>query len=97
MVLRISIEKFRCNLRWADPRTLLISWMDAISVLLIGWVDTVRVCVIRKRSSIELANRDLPEFLVEPCKYKLKKKCFEIRVVNVEKPVYKTVLTCVIY
>ncbi|KAG5873450.1 hypothetical protein JTB14_007217 [Gonioctena quinquepunctata] len=51
----ISIDKFRCNLRWADSRTLLI-----------GWVDTVRVCVIRKRSNIELANRDLPEFLVDP-------------------------------
>lgn len=51
----ISIEKFRCNLRWADSRTLLI-----------GWVDTVRVCVIRKRSNIELANRALPEYLVDP-------------------------------
>ncbi|CAH1107551.1 unnamed protein product [Psylliodes chrysocephalus] len=50
-----SIDKFRCNLRWADSRTLLI-----------GWVDTVRVCVIRKRSNIELANRDLPEYLVDP-------------------------------
>ncbi|KAF7274362.1 vacuolar protein sorting-associated protein light isoform X2 [Rhynchophorus ferrugineus] len=51
----VSIEKFRCNLRWADDRTLLI-----------GWVDTVRVCVIRKRSNIELANRALPEYLVDP-------------------------------
>ncbi|XP_074029511.1 vacuolar protein sorting-associated protein light [Leptinotarsa decemlineata] len=51
----ISIDKFRCNLRWADSRTLLI-----------GWVDTVRVCVIRKRSNTELANKDLPEFLVDP-------------------------------
>ncbi|XP_015836358.1 vacuolar protein sorting-associated protein 41 homolog isoform X2 [Tribolium castaneum] len=51
----ISIDKFRCNLRWADSRTLLI-----------GWVDTVRVCVIRKRSNFEMANRDLPEFLVDP-------------------------------
>ncbi|CAH0548772.1 unnamed protein product [Brassicogethes aeneus] len=51
----IPIDKFRCNLRWADSRTLLI-----------GWVDTVRVCVIRKRSNIELANRDLPEYLVDP-------------------------------
>lgn len=55
---RITLEKFRCNLRWADSRTLLI-----------GWVDTVRVCVIRKRNSIELANRDLPEYLVDPGKY----------------------------
>ncbi|XP_025830960.1 vacuolar protein sorting-associated protein 41 homolog [Agrilus planipennis] len=51
----MAIEKFKCNLRWADSRTLLI-----------GWVDTVRVCVIRKRSNIELANRDLPEYLVDP-------------------------------
>ncbi|CAG9814950.1 unnamed protein product [Phaedon cochleariae] len=51
----LSLDKFRCNLRWADSRTLLI-----------GWVDTVRVCVIRKRSNIELANRDLPEYLVDP-------------------------------
>ncbi|XP_056634578.1 vacuolar protein sorting-associated protein 41 homolog isoform X1 [Diorhabda sublineata] len=51
----VSADKFRCNLRWADSRTLLI-----------GWVDTVRVCVIRKRSNIELANRDLPEYLVDP-------------------------------
>ncbi|CAG9772738.1 unnamed protein product [Ceutorhynchus assimilis] len=51
----VSIEKFRCNLRWADSRTLLI-----------GWVDTVRVCVIRKRSNIELAVRALPEYLVDP-------------------------------
>lgn len=52
---RGSIEKFRCNIRWADDRTLLI-----------GWVDTVRICVIRKRSNIELANRALPEYLVDP-------------------------------
>ncbi|KAF5292644.1 hypothetical protein FQR65_LT11196 [Abscondita terminalis] len=51
----ISIDKFRCNLRWADARTLLI-----------GWVDTVRVCIVRKRNSIELGNRDLPEYLVDP-------------------------------
>ncbi|KAJ8956298.1 hypothetical protein NQ318_015034 [Aromia moschata] len=51
----VSIDKFRCNLRWADSRTLLI-----------GWVDTVRVCVIRKRSNIELANQALPEYLVDP-------------------------------
>ncbi|KAF5291751.1 hypothetical protein FQA39_LY14239 [Lamprigera yunnana] len=50
-----SVDKFRCNLRWADARTLLI-----------GWVDTVRVCIIRKRSSVELGNRDLPEYLVDP-------------------------------
>ncbi|KAK9887593.1 hypothetical protein WA026_023476 [Henosepilachna vigintioctopunctata] len=51
----LSIEKFRCNLRWSDARTLLI-----------GWVDTVRVCIIRKRSNIELANKNLPEYLVDP-------------------------------
>ncbi|CAH1988112.1 unnamed protein product [Acanthoscelides obtectus] len=51
----MSTERFRCNLRWADEKTLLI-----------GWVDTVRVCIIRKRSAIELANRDLPEYLVDP-------------------------------
>ncbi|XP_060533869.1 vacuolar protein sorting-associated protein 41 homolog [Cylas formicarius] len=51
----LSIEKFRCNLRWADGKTLLI-----------GWVDTVRVCAIRKRSNMELANRSLPEYLVDP-------------------------------
>lgn len=52
---RVPIDKFRCNLRWADSRTLLI-----------GWVDTVRVCVIRKRSNIESANKDLPDYLVDP-------------------------------
>lgn len=26
----------------------------------------MRVCVIRKRSTNELANRDLPEYLVDP-------------------------------
>lgn len=51
----LSNEKFRCNLRWADARTLLI-----------GWVNTVRVCVIRRRNNSELANRDLAEFLVDP-------------------------------
>ncbi|KAK4877794.1 hypothetical protein RN001_010300 [Aquatica leii] len=51
----VLVDKFRCNLRWADARTLLI-----------GWVDTVRVCIIRKRNSIELGNRDLPEYLVDP-------------------------------
>ncbi|KAL1502552.1 hypothetical protein ABEB36_007677 [Hypothenemus hampei] len=51
----VSIDKFRCNLRWTNSRTLLI-----------GWVDTVRVCVIRKRSNIEMAVRTLPEYLVDP-------------------------------
>lgn len=68
---RISIDKFRCNLRWADSRTLLI-----------GWVDTVRVCVIRKRSNIELANRDLPEYLVDPGTY---------NIINLNRKVTKTI------
>ncbi|XP_066257925.1 vacuolar protein sorting-associated protein 41 homolog [Euwallacea similis] len=51
----VLIDKFRCNLRWANSRTLLI-----------GWVDTVRVCIIRKRSNVELAVRALPEYLVDP-------------------------------
>lgn len=55
ILFSLSIEKYRCNLRWADARTLLI-----------GWVDTVRVCIIRKRSNIELANKNLPEYLVDP-------------------------------
>lgn len=42
-------------MRWSDSRTLLI-----------GWVDTVRVCIVRKRSNMELANKDLPEYLVDP-------------------------------
>ncbi|XP_043470755.1 vacuolar protein sorting-associated protein 41 homolog [Leptopilina heterotoma] len=48
-------EHYRCNLRWSDDRTLLI-----------GWVDTVRICQIKKRSSLEMANRDLPEYVVDP-------------------------------
>ena len=48
-------EHYRCNLRWSDDRTLLI-----------GWVDIVRVCQIRKRSIHEMANRDLPEYVVDP-------------------------------
>ncbi|XP_033218064.1 vacuolar protein sorting-associated protein 41 homolog [Belonocnema kinseyi] len=48
-------EHYRCNLRWSDDITLLI-----------GWVDTVRICQIKKRSFLDLANRDLPEYVVDP-------------------------------
>ncbi|XP_013188237.1 vacuolar protein sorting-associated protein 41 homolog [Amyelois transitella] len=50
-----SIEDYRCNLLWSAPKTLMI-----------GWVDTVRICVIRKRSQIELQTRDVTEYLVDP-------------------------------
>ncbi|OWR52386.1 vacuolar protein sorting-associated protein 41 homolog [Danaus plexippus] len=50
-----SIEDFRCNLLWSAPKTLMI-----------GWVDTIRICVIRKRSHIELQTRDVTEYLVDP-------------------------------
>nr|QHN70704.1 light [Limenitis arthemis astyanax] len=50
-----SIEKFRCNLIWSAPKTLMI-----------GWVDTIRICVIRKRNQIELQTRDVTEYLVDP-------------------------------
>lgn len=49
------LSNFRCNLRWSSPTTLLI-----------GWVDTIRVCVIRKRNAIEVAQRGLPGFIVDP-------------------------------
>lgn len=48
-------QHYRCNLLWAAPRTLMI-----------GWVDTVRICLIRKRSQIELQTRDVTEYLVDP-------------------------------
>lgn len=50
-----SIEEYRCNLLWSAPKTLMI-----------GWVDTIRICVIRKRSQIELQTRDDTEYLVDP-------------------------------
>lgn len=50
-----SIEDFRCNLLWSAHMTLMI-----------GWVDTIRICVIRKRSSLELQTRDVTEHLVDP-------------------------------
>jgi len=48
-------EHYRCNLQWSDSKTLLI-----------GWVDIVRICHIRKRTTQEMVNRDLPEFVVDP-------------------------------
>lgn len=53
----ISLNNFRCNLKWANSKTLLI-----------GWVDTIRVCVVRKRNSVEVSTRDLPGFIVDPSK-----------------------------
>lgn len=50
-----SIEDFRCNLLWSAPKTLMI-----------GWVDTIRICLIRKRSQIELQTRDVTEYLIDP-------------------------------
>lgn len=50
-----SIEDYRCNLLWSAPKTLMI-----------GWVDTIRICIIRKRSQVELQTRDVTEFLVDP-------------------------------
>lgn len=50
-----SIEDYRCNLLWSAPKTLMI-----------GWVDTIRICVIRKRSPVELQTRDVTEYLVDP-------------------------------
>ncbi|XP_026463874.1 vacuolar protein sorting-associated protein 41 homolog [Ctenocephalides felis] len=49
-----DIQKYRCNLKWSDSKTLLI-----------GWVDTVRVCVIRKRHTIEISNGNMPEYIVD--------------------------------
>ncbi|KAJ2939148.1 hypothetical protein O0L34_g8460 [Tuta absoluta] len=49
------IEDYRCNLLWSAPKTLMI-----------GWVDTIRICVIRKRSQVELQTRDVTEYLVDP-------------------------------
>lgn len=50
-----SLSNFRCNLRWSNPNTLLI-----------GWVDTIRVCVIRKRNTVDVAQRGLPGLIVDP-------------------------------
>lgn len=44
-----TLEDFRCNLRWADERTLLI-----------GWADTVRVCIIRRRGSTPGLTSSIP-------------------------------------
>lgn len=66
-----SPEHYRCNLRWSDKRTLLI-----------GWVDTVRICQIRKRSLPEMANRDLPEYVVDPGEYFKLDKSREIDIIR---------------
>lgn len=50
-----SLNEFRCNLKWSNETTLLI-----------GWMDSIRVCVIRKRNSIEVSTRGLPEYIVDP-------------------------------
>lgn len=50
-----QLTDFRCNLKWSNSTTLLI-----------GWVDIIRVCVIRKRNSIEVSTRGLPDFIVDP-------------------------------
>lgn len=52
-----QLTDFRCNLKWSNSTTLLI-----------GWVDIVRICVIRKRNSIEVSTRGLPDFIVDPSK-----------------------------
>lgn len=52
------LNDFRCNLKWSNSTTLLI-----------GWVDIVRICVIRKRNSVEVSTRGLPDFIVDPSKY----------------------------
>ncbi|XP_037029036.1 vacuolar protein sorting-associated protein 41 homolog [Bradysia coprophila] len=51
----VSLINYRCNLKWANSKTLLI-----------GWVDTIRICVVRKRNSVEVSTRDLPGFIVDP-------------------------------
>jgi hypothetical protein len=50
-----KLSDFRCNLRWSNPSTLLI-----------GWVETIRICVIRKRNLVEVSTRNLPGFIVDP-------------------------------
>ncbi|KAH8262946.1 hypothetical protein KR044_002288, partial [Drosophila immigrans] len=55
MPSQARLENFRCHLRWSNPTTLLI-----------GWVDTIRICVIRKRNAIEAASSNLPGFVVDP-------------------------------
>lgn len=51
----VPLINFRCNLKWANSKTLLI-----------GWLDTIRICVVRKRNSVEVSTRDLPGFIVDP-------------------------------
>lgn len=52
------LNDFRCNLKWSNATTLLI-----------GWVDIVRICVIRKRNSIEVSTRGLPDYIVDPSNF----------------------------
>ncbi|XP_051858563.1 vacuolar protein sorting-associated protein 41 homolog isoform X2 [Drosophila albomicans] len=46
-------ENFRCHLRWSNPTTLLI-----------GWVDTISIREIRKRNAIEASSSNLPGYVV---------------------------------
>ncbi|XP_060651255.1 vacuolar protein sorting-associated protein 41 homolog isoform X2 [Drosophila nasuta] len=48
-------ENFRCHLRWSNPTTLLI-----------GWVDTIRICVIRKGDAMETSSNNLPGYVLDP-------------------------------
>lgn len=50
-----KLSDYRCNLRWSNPTTLLI-----------GWVETIRICVLRKRNIIEVNTGQLPGFIVDP-------------------------------
>lgn len=52
--IRAQPSSYRCNLCWKDEKTLLV-----------GWVATVCICVIRKRSPVEMSNGSLPEHVVE--------------------------------
>lgn len=52
------LSDYRCNLKWSNPTTLLI-----------GWVDTIRICIIRKRNAIEASTRNMPGYIVDPSKY----------------------------
>lgn len=53
-----NLTDYRCNLKWSNPTTLLI-----------GWVDTIRICIIRKRNAIEASTRNMPGFIVDPGKF----------------------------
>ncbi|XP_062142192.1 vacuolar protein sorting-associated protein 41 homolog [Drosophila sulfurigaster albostrigata] len=49
------LENFRCHLRWSNPTTLLI-----------GWVDTIYICVIRKGNAMETSSNNLPGYVLDP-------------------------------